>query len=105
MSLGDFKILKVLSEGAYGCVYKVHKIQENQKYAMKVIRRQGLMKKEEKLHQWSALAGFVANQENSEIKEAFFEKNDLNFIMEYSENGEFKFNSFSYLLLVPFRKF
>jgi len=46
MSLGDFEILKILGEGAYGCVYKVRRIQENQEYAMKVIKMQGLTKKE-----------------------------------------------------------
>jgi len=46
MSLGDFEILKALDEGSYGRVYKVCRIQENQEYAMKVIKMQVLTKKE-----------------------------------------------------------
>ena len=90
MSLGDFEILKALGEGAYGCVYRVRRIQENQEYAMKVIKMQGLTKKEKEnsINEVRLLASLRA-KEILRYKEAFFEKNDLHIIMEYAENGDF----------------
>ncbi len=90
-SLKEFRILKKIGQGSFGKVYKVLRLKDNQKYAMKTINISNMDKKSilNTMNEIRILSS-IENENICGYKEAFLSKNskEMNIIMEYIGGGD-----------------
>ena len=91
MSLRDFVNLQKIGEGSYSSVHKVKRLSDNQEYALKKVKLQGLTEKEKDnaLNEIRILAS-IGHPNMIGYKDAFFDENthSLCIIMELADNGD-----------------
>ena len=89
--MNSFEIIDKLGDGAYSVVYKVKRKQDNNIYALKKVKLEGLSEKEKQnaLNEVRILASIKSNFVIS-YKEAFIDEEDssLCLIMEYADKGD-----------------
>ena len=89
--MNSFEIIDKLGDGAYSVVYKVRRKQDNNIYALKKVKLEGLSEKEKEnaLNEVRILASVKSNFVIS-YKEAFIDEDDssLCLVMEYADKGD-----------------
>ena len=86
----DFEILKVIGKGSFGKVFQVRKIGENQIYAMKVLNKSIIKKKNQIEHTKTErnILGKIDHPFIVGMKYAFQTKEKLYFVLDYCPGGE-----------------
>ena len=91
MSLNNFEIIRKLGEGAFSCVYKVHRKSDGQTYALKKVKLGNLNMKEKEnaLNEIRIMASF-SHPNIIAYKESFIDEssNTLCIVMELAEGGD-----------------
>lgn len=87
----NFAIVSKLGEGAYSTVYRVKRLSDNQEYALKKVKMNGLSEKEKQnaLNEVRILAS-IQNPNIVSYKESFFEdqSQSLCIVMDYADDGD-----------------
>ena len=85
----QYKIIEKIGKGAFGIVYKVKKINEPIIYVIKQISLNGLTKQQiNQVKSEAKILSLIKSNYVVKYYESFIEKEDLNIVMEYCDNGD-----------------
>ena len=85
----QYKIIEKIGKGAFGIVYKVKKINEPIIYVIKQISLNGLTKQQiNQVKSEAKILSLIKSNYVVKYYESFIEKEDLNIVMEYCNNGD-----------------
>lgn len=90
MSIQDFQLLKPISKGAYGRVYLARKIATGDLFAVKVMNKKDLLRKNQRQHVQSErrIMAHANNPFVAKFYHSFQSKNHLFIVMEFVNGGD-----------------
>ena len=90
MSHEDFKVIKVVGKGAFGMVYLVHKKDTGQSYAMKLLKKEKVMQKNQLQNTKSEriIMEQIKNPFIVQLHYSFESESKLYFVLDYLPGGE-----------------
>lgn len=90
MTIDDFKLLKVIGEGSYGLVMLVREIQTGEVFAIKMLKKKHLEKRNQVVHTLTErqVLEMVKHPFIINLKYAFQNAKKLYFVLEYCPGGE-----------------
>jgi len=93
-SLESFKIIKVIGKGSFGKVFLVKEIQTNELYALKVLRKDNIIKRNQVEHTRTerSVLGYVKHPFIVGLNMAFQSNDKLYFVLDYCAGGELFFH-------------
>ncbi|TYZ63247.1 hypothetical protein PybrP1_009438 [[Pythium] brassicae (nom. inval.)] len=92
VSIRDFQIAKPISKGAYGKVYLARKKTTGDQYAIKVLAKEHLLRKKQKLESIETERDILVNIESPYVVKLFWtfqSRRNLFLVMEYLPGGDF----------------
>ena len=94
VTLDDFQLLKVIGKGSFGKVLQVRKIDSGCIYAMKVLRKENIIKRNQVEHTRTErqVLGYVHHPFIVSLQFAFQTSDKLYFILDYCAGGELFFH-------------
>jgi Protein kinase domain/PX domain len=92
--LDSFKMIKVIGKGSFGKVFLVKEIKTNQIYALKVLRKDNIIKRNQVEHTNTerSVLGYVRHPFIVGMNMAFQSKDKLYFVLDYCAGGELFFH-------------
>mmetsp|Transcript_19289 Transcript_19289/g.23725 ORF Transcript_19289/g.23725 Transcript_19289/m.23725 type:complete len:666 (+) Transcript_19289:144-2141(+) len=92
--LDSFKMIKVVGKGSFGKVFLVREIQTSEMFALKVLRKDNIIKRNQVEHTRTErnVLGYVNHPFIVGLKMAFQSKNKLYFVLDYCAGGELFFH-------------
>lgn len=92
--LDSFKIIKVVGKGSFGKVFLVREIKTNEMFAMKVLRKDNIIKRNQVEHTRTerSVLGYVNHPFIVGLRMAFQSKEKLYFVLDYCAGGELFFH-------------
>ena len=94
LTINDFSIIKVIGKGSYGKVLLVKKNDEDKVYAMKVLKKKAMIKRNQVEHIKAErkIMELVDHPFIVKLKYAFQNPSKLNLVMDYCPGGELFFH-------------
>ena len=92
--LDSFKVIKVIGKGSFGKVFLVREIQSGEMFALKVLRKDNIIKRNQVEHTKTErnVLGYVNHPFIVGLSMAFQSKNKLYFVLDYCAGGELFFH-------------
>lgn len=92
--LDSFKMIKVIGKGSFGKVFLVKEKQTNEMYALKVLKKDNIIKRNQVEHTRTErnVLGYVNHPFIVGLKMAFQSKEKLYFVLDYCAGGELFFH-------------
>jgi len=92
--LDSFKMIEVIGKGSFGKVFLVREIKTDYMYALKVLRKEEIMKRSQVEHTKTErnVLGYVNHPFIVGLKMAFQSKDKLYFVLDYCAGGELFFH-------------
>lgn len=92
--LDSFKMIKVIGKGSFGKVFLVREIQTAEMFALKVLRKDNIIKRNQVEHTKTerSVLGYVNHPFIVGLKMAFQSKDKLYFVLDYCAGGELFFH-------------
>jgi len=92
--LDSFKIIKVIGKGSFGKVFLVKEIKTDEMYALKVLRKDNIIKRNQVEHTRTerSVLGYVKHPFIVGLNMAFQSKDKLYFVLDYCAGGELFFH-------------
>mmetsp|Transcript_9799 Transcript_9799/g.21211 ORF Transcript_9799/g.21211 Transcript_9799/m.21211 type:complete len:656 (-) Transcript_9799:1629-3596(-) len=93
-SLDSFKMIKVIGKGSFGKVFLVREIKTGETYALKVLRKDNIIKRNQVEHTKTerSVLGYVKHPFIVGLNMAFQTKDKLFFVLDYCAGGELFFH-------------
>ncbi|ETO08774.1 hypothetical protein RFI_28606 [Reticulomyxa filosa] len=94
VGLHDFTLLKVIGKGAFGKVLQVRKKDTNKMYAMKILKKENVMKREQIEHTKTErrVLGYIQHPFIVALDYAFQSETKLYLVLDYCPGGELFFH-------------
>lgn len=92
--LDSFKMIKVIGKGSFGKVFLVREIRTNEMFALKVLRKDNIIKRNQVEHTRTerSVLGYVRHPFIVGLSMAFQSKDKLYFVLDYCAGGELFFH-------------
>jgi len=92
--LDSFKMIKVIGKGSFGKVFLVREIKTNEMFALKVLRKDNIIKRNQVEHTKTerSVLGYVNHPFIVGLNMAFQSKDKLYFVLDYCAGGELFFH-------------